>query len=172
MAFILSENRSTVDQCRAAFARYREYLRRVEATFPPSAFALAASEWYFDPSNHQCPHDAWLESVLVSEPAAGDRFEKRTTSIEIRLLAAYHDGLISLRYSDVSSYSLASSRCLSGIGDWLYDEFRLGSDGNVIHEIEWASAEQSGGPHWIIESRELSFSWTPRPTPELNDQPA
>ena len=47
-----------------------------------------------------------------------------------------------------------------GHRDWLYDEFRLGDDGHILHEIEWS------GPHetarWLIEASDVEFTWVPR----------
>lgn len=54
-----------------AFQRYRDYLNTHAARFPRGALALALSGWYFDPSDHRCPHDAWLEGITISEPAVG-----------------------------------------------------------------------------------------------------
>jgi len=73
-----------------AYRRYQEYLRQHEQEFPASAFALGTAEWYQDANDHRCPHDGWLENLIVSETAVADK--KRTTTILIRLLAAYHDG--------------------------------------------------------------------------------
>lgn len=42
-----------------AFARYGEYSRINSHRFPPSAYALATSDWYFGFSSHQAPHDSW-----------------------------------------------------------------------------------------------------------------
>jgi hypothetical protein len=73
---------------------YRTYLQSVRHALPESVFALASSDWYFLPSEHRCPHDAWLESIIISEPSTGERHELRSASIRIRLLGAYHDGFI------------------------------------------------------------------------------
>ena len=59
--FILAAQRDAdVDR---AFARYAEYLKANRDRFPRSAYALATSDWYFGFSNHQAPHDPWLESL-------------------------------------------------------------------------------------------------------------
>lgn len=57
----------------------------------------------------------------------------------IRLLGAYHDGYIELVYPDVYSDELAGMHVGRGHRDLRYDEFRVGEQGRVIHEIEWAS---------------------------------
>lgn len=139
-----------------AFRRYREYVRSHEGIFPPGAFALATSDWYFDPRFHRCPHDAWLESLHLSEPASGDRRERRSTALTLRLLGAYHDGYIELHYPRLVSYTLKSNNSGNGHGDWRYDEFRLSDRGNLIHEVEWRS-----DAIWMIEASDIEFTWLP-----------
>ena len=67
-----------------------------------------AQTWYKDPRDHRCPHDAWVEELMLDEPSSGDRHEHRTTKIRIRLLGAYHDGKIEFHYKGVTSYSFTS----------------------------------------------------------------
>src|SRR3954454_14495125 len=105
MAFILTEqlfDEATGDE---AFARYRAYLDSVRGQLPPGAYALATSDWYFDGSDHRAPHDAWLTAATVEESATGGE-EPRRVAITLRLLGAYHDGHIELRYRDVTRYQL------------------------------------------------------------------
>lgn len=160
MAFILSAERDA--DCVGAFQRYRDYLTASQSQFPPRAFDLARSDWYFDPRDHRSPHDAWLESLVISEPAAGSRQEVRRTSIRIRLLGAYHDGFIELVYPQVFSYQLGSPSCERGLGDWRYDEFRAASGNRVIHEIEWAGFGARSASRWVIEASEVEFEWIPK----------
>lgn len=130
--FILADKRDAdVD---GAFARYRAYLEANRHRFPPSAYSLASSDWYFGFSDHQAPHDSWLESLSVSEPSTGQRSEIRTVSITIKLLGAYHDGYIELHYPTVFEYRLGGMTLGQGHGDWRYDEFRLNERDQVIHE--------------------------------------
>lgn len=159
MAFILSENRANHDQCARGFAAYREYLERWKATFPPNAYALASSKWYFEPSEHRCPHDAWLESVMIAEAGTGGRAEVRHTTVQVRLLAAYHDGFIQLFYSRVFGYSFQRPSCLRGVGDWRFDEFRLSDNGHLIHEIEWSGAPGEKSTRWVIEALDVEYKW-------------
>src|SRR4030095_13252194 len=106
MAFVLSADGRNEDVV-GAFRRYRDYLASVGASFPPSSYALATSDWYFDPGDRRCPHDAWLESLSLAEPSKGDRNEIRTLSLCVRLLGAYHDGFIELLYPRVFAYRLS-----------------------------------------------------------------
>jgi hypothetical protein len=100
MTFILGTDRRE-ENAIEAFRRYADYLRSKSDIFPPSAFSLATSDWYFDPCDHRCPHDAWLESVNLRELSSTERNATRYLSLTVRLLAAYHDGFIELHYPRV-----------------------------------------------------------------------
>jgi hypothetical protein len=148
------------DAVTRGFAAYRRYLESHRDQFPVSAFALATSGWYFDFSDHRCPHDAWLEAVCVEEPATGERQERRVVSIRIRLLGAYHDGHIELYYPRVWKYVFELTDGDHGHRDWQYDEFRVTPDGRVAHEIEWSGFADAG--RWLIEASDVQFSWIPK----------
>jgi hypothetical protein len=165
MAFILSGDGRDEDVV-GAFRRYREHIQSSRDRFPPSAYALATSDWYFNFSDHRCPHDAWLEELKVSETASGSRREKRGLSINVRLLGAYHDGHIELRYPRVFAYVLDIKDGKHGHRDWRYDELRLSDQGTLIHEIEWRSLHDTGT--WTIEASDLEFRWIP----DGGDEPA
>jgi hypothetical protein len=91
------------------------------------------SDWYAGPEDHRCPHDAWVEAVTISETASGDRHEKRELEIRMRLLGAYHDGIIEFTYKQVENYSLQALKASGGHGDWLRDEVEE-RDGSIqIH---------------------------------------
>jgi hypothetical protein len=158
MAFILSGDGRDEDVL-DAFRRYVEYIEAHQADFPPSAYALATSEWFYNFSNHRCPHDAWLEAVTVSEPSSGKRHERRSCSVSIRLLGAFHDGHIELRYPQVFAYSLSACSAPRGHRDWRYDEFRLSDEGHLIHEIEWWGRERTAT--WTIVASDVEFGWLP-----------
>lgn len=149
------------DDAVAARKRYRKYLMSVGDKFPPHAFKLATSDWYFDFSNHKCPHDAWLNSVNIFEDATGDREQERRVGTETVLLGAYQDFLLTFRYEGVVNYALSGCDLNRSGGhyDWRYDEFRLSENGLLIHEIEWASAFDQG--HWLIECEDVQFSDQP-----------
>jgi len=66
--FILTDDRD--DDSRDGYAEYLEYLGANEHRFPPGAYALATSGWYFGFSDRRAPHDAWLREVSITE--AGD----------------------------------------------------------------------------------------------------
>lgn len=114
---------------------------------------FATEPWYSDPNDHRCPHDAWLETLEVSEPAEGQRKEIRKKSIRIRLLGAYHDGYIVFQYSDVKKYSLNSYSADIGHGDWLEDRFSISKSGDLVHHIKWERGD------WLIESSLVTYEW-------------
>ena len=84
----------------------------------------------------------------------------RSTSLEIRLLGAYQDGHIEIVYPRVFNLNLKGS-CEWSWSDWLYDEFRLLPNGNVIHEIEWAAQPSRDGARWLIEASDVEYRWNP-----------
>lgn len=161
MTFILSAQRegSGPENMREGFRRYADYLTANRDRFPPSAYALATSDWFYDANDHRCPHDAWLESLSIAEPSSGARNEQRIVSIRIRLLGAYRDGHLELFYPRVHRYGLDLTNGDFGHRDWCYDEFRLSDGGRLIHEIEWYHMSELA--RWVIEADDMLFSWHP-----------
>jgi hypothetical protein len=149
--FILSSERDR--DAKEAFSYYAAYLKDNRSEFPPSAYALATSDWYFDFSCHHAPHDAWFESLIIGEVSSGARREVREAAITIKLLGAYHDGYIELHYPRVYEYRLTAMELSQGHGDWLYDEFRLDKKERLIHEIEWAAYGARGT--WLIVASDV-----------------
>ena len=144
-----------------AFARYRGYLEENRERFPPSAYALACSAWYFDPSDSRCPHDSWVERFELIEDGGGERREQRVPSIRITLLGAYHDRLIVLRYPGVRRYSLEAVELECGHSGWRYDEFRATDQGLVLHQIEWCRLNDTA--RWSIEAEDVLIEWQALP---------
>jgi hypothetical protein len=115
-----------------------------------------SSGWYTSPSDHRCPHDAWIEAVNVCEPASGERQERRLLEIRIRLLGAYHDGIIEFMYKGIDEYSLQASMAPNGHGDWLRDE--VDDCGvSILHTIVLANGRLQ------IKAAEVEYKWTPLP---------
>jgi len=137
------------EQAAIALADYRKYIESVRANLPSSACSFA---------DHRCPHDSWVESIVVSEPSSGRRHEKREIVIEIRLLGAHQDGHLVLLYPGVRSYSLSHEDLSSktGHGDWRTDEISLSDNNLALHEILF----QSGG-RWLVESSDIVVHWEP-----------
>jgi hypothetical protein len=162
MAYILTEDRplNSYEEWQYGWLKYCEYLESVKSQLPTSAYNFASAPWHYDFHDHRAPHDGWVEEIIIREPASGERKEHRSLEIEVRLFAAYHDGHIELRYSEVQNYSLACGKQFgSGHGDWLYDEIRLSDRGYVLHEIEWSRGSRS-----LIECGDVSYKWTPLDT--------
>jgi hypothetical protein len=109
MVFILSGDGrdEKFPAVKTAFERYSHYIQQNQAAFPPRAYQLATSDWFYNPSDHLAPHDAWLESFQISETPER-KAHQRSCSISLRLLGAYHDGHIEITYPRVFSYSLLS----------------------------------------------------------------
>jgi len=161
MTYILGAQRDcSYAEMKANFERYRAYLKEQRSRFPPAAHALATSDWYYNFDDHRCPHDAWLERLTIEESDQEQGREERTIALRIRLLGAYHDGRIELRYPRVYGYRLDTWDGARGHRDWRFDEFRLSEDGHLLHEIEWAGAEATC--RWLIEASDIEFSWEPR----------
>lgn len=161
VAFILGEQRDgDFDRSKQLWADYQSYLRERESVFPPGAYALATSDWYFGFDDHRAPHDAWLEWFKVEEIGTGDRSATRHVSLRIRLLSAYHDRYMEFFYPVVYSYELGKPRGHNGHFDWRYDEFRLSESGNLIHEIEWAGGHEYDA-RWLIEASDVEFTEVP-----------
>ena len=163
MVSILTAQRLDTAFVGSAFARHQAYLESIRGELPAGAYALATSDWYFDGNDRRSPHDAWLERVTIVEERATGGCDPAKIRIELRLLGAYHDVWIDLRYRDVSQYriELASANRDRGHGhrDWRYDEFRLVPGRRVEHEIEWWGIESTGT--WLIEAADVEFQWTP-----------
>ena len=120
-------------------------------------FALAS--WYRDPTDHRCPHDAWLESFSLVEHASGARRENRRPSIVLRLLGAYHDRTILFRYDDIASYSLSGEDTQFGAGDWVSDDLEIDEEGFLVHRIHWSASPRGGESIWTIKSKRISYEW-------------
>lgn len=158
MTFILASDGRDADVV-GAFKRYGEYLGSLSETFPRHAYALATSDWYFNFDDHRCPHDAWLESLSLTESASNSQASDRGLSIRVRLLGAYQDGYVELLYPHVFAYRFDVIDGRHGHRDWRYDELRQSKDGHLIHEIEWCGATGTGS--WLIEASDVEFQWLP-----------
>lgn len=122
---------------------------------------LSQSKWYSDPTDVRCPHDSWVDKIEIYEKSLNKSDQTRQVGVSIHLLNAFHSGYITLRYTNVISYSLTmlrlSQRGNRAHGDWLEDKlgFILES-GFVFHQI-WLS---SGATICIVcEDMRYEASW-------------
>src|SRR6185436_736288 len=159
MVYILTVDRplNSYEEWQSQWLRYCEYLESIRNDLPPGAYNFATAPWHYDFNDPRSPHDAWVDELVIREPASGERKEHRSLEIIVTLFGAYHDGHIELTYTAVQDYSLVGGKKSgSGHHDWLYDETRLSDRGLVLHEIEWSS-----GSRWLIECGDVSYKWTP-----------
>lgn len=144
------------------FELYAQHLERIKSRLPEHVYEFASAEWYYD-NGELGPHDAWLESLTIFEPSAGERHQERTIEIEAKLLSAYRDRLLTLRYIGVRKYKFQTPARFkhlpsykTGHGDWLYDEFDVSPSGFVIHEVRF-----SRGSTWWIQCADVQFKADP-----------
>lgn len=168
MAYILGMNIAEIntqeglERQKQQWREYCEYLEAIRTRVPKSAFEFATASWHYDVADPRSLHDSWVDSLVINEPALGDRHEIRSIEIQVRLLGPYHDGNTTLRYHEVHSYSLAtpfgfvSQPRDVGHGNWLCDEVRLSERDHVLHEIEF-----SRGSRWLIECKDIECIWEP-----------
>ena len=136
---------------------YFAYIASVADRMPPNAQRFVLNRDHFALFPRNSLHDAWVEAVVIREPAVGDRLEQRTIEIELQLLGAYHDGRIWLTYQQVQSYVLSTPvefplppSGTVGHGDLLIHEVRLTEAGFIVHEILF-----SRGSTMVIECADL-----------------
>jgi len=168
MAYILGTDigeintREDLERQKEKWREYCEYLELIRERVPRSAHEFATAAWHYDPADARALHDSWVDSLVIREPAGGDRHEIRSLEMEVRLLGPYHDGNTILIYRKVLIYSLdtpfgfVSPQRDAGHGDWLCDEVRLSQRDHVIHEIEFC-----WGSRWVIECEDIEWTWVP-----------
>jgi hypothetical protein len=142
-----------------AYRAYTYYLESVRPVLPDSAYQFAAAPWHYDYADHRCPHDSWVQTLTISEPASGTPRHVRHVEIAIRLLGAFHDGYLELSYSGVRHYSLSGASGISkneGHGDWVTDEISLSERNLVCHQVLLRNRSR-----WMIESTDIHVRWIP-----------
>jgi hypothetical protein len=121
---------------------------------------ISRQNWYVDPRDPRCPHDAWLgrfEFDIVGREPDESRCPR---VIRIKLLGAYHNGTITFTYRGVRAYSVALSDPqgadrMPRRRDWLNDAVEVLEGGFIRHQIEWESQ------NWVIESLQAEYEWSP-----------
>ena len=147
------------------FAAYMAYLTGVEHRLPPHVAAFARDSRHYGLDTRETLHDAWLESLTVTEPARGDRHQERQTRVELRFLGAFHDRLHVLTYTGVRRYAFSGNRVAAGHGDLYTHEVRLAGDGIGV-EHEFVFVRQRSGV-WeatlLVECAEFTHRMIPFP---------
>lgn len=150
--FLIGANNEDLDD---AFHRYQTCLLEIKTKLTKGLYELATSDWYYDFTDHRCPHDSWLDGVNFTSRVSGERSEIRLLDIELKLLGAYHDLFLFFTYVNVKSYVLSDWNLELGHKDWIRDEFRLSEKGFVLHEILWAGPDDK--TRWVIECEDIHF---------------
>src|SRR3990172_5317825 len=144
-------------EIRRGHDNYRRYLRSVKDRMAANAYAFATAPWHYDPQDHRCLHDWWVDELAIYE---GDDTGSgaRGADILVRLLGPHHDRRVVLEYAGVSAYGIhgtlgacAGEARTWSHGDWLLDEVTLSDSGHVLHEVEFSS-----GARWIIECTDIT----------------
>ena len=148
------------------FDAYTAYLAGVEDRFPPHVAAFARDQRHYALDTPETLHDAWLESLAVTEPAAGDRHRERQTAIELRLLGAFHDRIHVLSYTGVRRYTFSGNRVSAGHGDLYTHEVRLAADGLALeHEFLFVRRGGEWEARLLIECTDFTHRVVPFPAP-------
>lgn len=142
------------------FNSYMNYLISNKDLFPKNAYEFAIAEWHYNPQDHRCPHDSWVESLQIIEKEMPQEDNERGLEIEVCLLGAYHDGNIKIIYKGIKGYTFNlvpdSVFKVKAHGDWIIDEIRLSEQEWLVHEIEfWLKGK------WYIECEDIYYEWLP-----------
>ncbi|MBX7172137.1 MAG: hypothetical protein K1X72_14325 [Pyrinomonadaceae bacterium] len=164
MAFVLSNDfgkddgtKDYLENFKKKWKEYFSYLDSIKEKLPNSANNFATADWHYNFNDSRCPHDAWIDDVIIHENAEGDRKQFRSIEIKIVLLGAYHNGKLEIIYKNVKGYSISKIADNGDChGDWMRDEIRLSENGLVLHEIDWLLE-----PNWTIECEDIEFHWKP-----------
>ncbi len=141
-----------LDPFRERWSEIERYNASIAAFLPEGAKTLVLSDWHYNASDRRCPHDSWIQSIEITPNESKTTIER----VQLRLLGAYHDRLISLSYLDVSDCSI-HGQLVEGSRqnlDWLYDEVHLLDSGRVEHLIEFEACVMR------IESADLVCEFT------------
>jgi hypothetical protein len=142
------------------FDAYFEYIRSLRTTMSASAFAFASNFDHYRLDSRVSLHDAWVQSIHISEVALGERRQTRKLAIELHLLGPYHNSILRLSYSNVKSYAAdvrAEDAGSIAHGDIAMHELTIDRETKVLrHEIQFAS-----GSTLRIECGDLEFQELP-----------
>jgi hypothetical protein len=140
MRYIVNDPKSGWD-----FQPYFSYLETVRGKMPAHVYAFASNREHYNLHSHSSLHDAWLEYLVVREPASGERKELRAIEIETCYLGPFRDCRIFLTYRQVQSFNLntpaefsAPPSYMTGHGDLLIHELCVEDNGLLVHELRFS----------------------------------
>lgn len=121
------------------FGRYLEALAEYRHRLSPHVAQFAGDAERFTLDHPKSLHDAWLQSVVVTENR-GTAAAPSTVRVELLLLGQHHDRFIRISYERVSRYALhgqSGERCTAATfhGDIFTHEVRVTDAGHTVHEI-------------------------------------
>lgn len=145
----------------SVWAGYEDDLALIAEQLPANARKYALASWHCDVTDHRCIHDAHVETIGVVESGTGERKEKRSLGLVVRLLGAHQDRYLILKFPSVRRYSVERTPSDSarenetGHGDVLDDSLKLASGGYVLYSmrLEFGRLE--------IEAKDIQFSQQP-----------
>lgn len=151
-----------------SFAAFTTRMREYRDRLPPMLFDFVINDWHYDHRDKRALHDMRLLTCAVADRDQA-ALESNIT-IDIKLLGAYNDRMLHLRYIDVQAYRLGlgterqtgNARPLPtdlrrSHGDVLIDEAVVKEDGLFLHAIEFTS----GTIFEIAFRGAFTFVWTP-----------
>jgi hypothetical protein len=161
MKFLTYDNDDPRSVIEEKYKLYSDYLTANRQNFPSEAYEFATAEWHYDPADHRCPHDSWVEQLTITESQQDSASKNRSIGMQLVLLGAYHDGKLRIGYEGVKSYNLNllpdSVSESKSHGDWLIDEIRLLDNRWLVHEINfWRDGS------WRIECQNIKCEWLPK----------
>lgn len=135
------------------WATYEDDVAEIAERLPSKAREFALAPWHCDANDPRCLHDAWIETVDIKENSSGARHENRKSEISIRLLGAYHDRYLKLRFIDVRRYSMGQhpGRPSVAHGDVLEDAISLAEESYILYSLHL----EFGGIQ--IEAKDIEF---------------
>jgi hypothetical protein len=138
---------------------YLEYIDALKDKLPLGAKAFALAPWRYDMPDRRCPHDSWVESLVLDEVASAEDVAVRSLEVSARFFGAYHDWRFRLTYKDVQSYALKLERAIRvkakiGHGDWIIDEICLTKNNLILHEIVFSDSGL-----WKIVCQDVVHKW-------------
>ncbi|MDB6112383.1 MAG: hypothetical protein JWR69_4133 [Pedosphaera sp.] len=126
------------------YGNYLSYLETIRQLLPEHIYQFASSEQHFNLNSPHSLHDAWMESVTISERRHKAAPFEPQVHIIVKLLGQRHDRLIVLEYENVSRYMVDGKPSLYNPADTLHGdvfthEIRVTNKNKIIHEILFVS---------------------------------